>query len=264
MQLRIDGDTICRKAYLGDSTLIDIVIPEYVRKIDDWAFAQCTRLRTIILPNGIEYIGRNIFAGCDMLERISVYGLNEAYDNITATYISQMLAFAMRFFGHNAFGWIKGIGSDIWFDDWDMHCDSYIKLRDDIGFMPFWAGGEEDYADCEHEKSIYEYNAKKKKVRILLHRLALKDKFPVRADKLEIWKNYLLSSYEPVVDVLKEDDAYVHDDVRICVDEGVITETDMKLLLGELPDKCIELKAIIMNYIEHINDDGDVWDTYNL
>lgn len=264
MQLKIDGDTIAKKTYLGDNTLIDIVIPEDVKKIEDWAFAQCGRLKSIHLPDNIEYIGRNIFAGCDALDEIRVYRLEQAFDSYTITYISQMLAVAMKYFGYNAGDWLKDIGSPAWFDNWDASCDSYIKTQDDVGFMPFLAGGEEDYSDSEHERMIYSYNTRKRKVKTLFRRLALKKAFPINDYRMSAWREYLISAYEPLVDVLKEDNIHVHDDVRICVDEGIIMLNNMRALINVLPEECVELRAIIMNYFENVNCDEDIWDEFEI
>lgn len=264
MQLKIDGDTIGKKAYLGDNTLIDIAIPQDVKRIEDWAFAQCGRLKSILLPDNIEYIGRNIFAGCDALDEIRVYGLEKAFNSYTITYISQMLAVAMKHFGYNVRGWLKDIGSLAWFDNWDASCDSYIKAQDDIGFMSFWAGGEEDYSDSEHERMLYSYNTRKRKVKTLFRRLALRGDFPINDDRMSLWRGYLISAYEPLIDVLKEDNIHVHDDVRICVDEGVIMHSNMKALINDLPEKYVELRAIIMNYLENVNGDEDIWDEFEI
>lgn len=264
MQLKIDGDTIAKKAYLGDNTLIDIAIPEDVKRIEDWAFAQCGRLKSILLSDNIEYIGRNIFAGCDALDEIRVYGFECAFDGYTITYISQMLAAAMKYFGYNAGEWLKDIGSSAWFDNWDESCDSYIKEQDDIGFMPFLAGGEEDYSDSEHERMLYSYKTRKRKVKTLLRRLALKKAFPINDYRMSAWREYLNSAYEPLVDVLKEDNIHVHDDVRICVDEGVIMLNDMKSLINVIPEECVELRAIIMNYLENVNNNEDIWNEFEI
>ena len=52
--------------------LDNVVIPERVVEIGDYAFAGCMGLADIVIPDGVEIIGSNTFQECISLERIEV------------------------------------------------------------------------------------------------------------------------------------------------------------------------------------------------
>lgn len=69
---------------IGHCKDTDIVIPSYnssmpVTGIADYAFVNCTELKSITIPAGVKSIGREIFTGCTSLERIKVDGYNTVY-----------------------------------------------------------------------------------------------------------------------------------------------------------------------------------------
>lgn len=49
-----------------------LVIPEGVTKINDYAFAYCTNLKSVTFPESIEFIGYRAFEGCEELEDIQL------------------------------------------------------------------------------------------------------------------------------------------------------------------------------------------------
>ncbi|GHV86966.1 hypothetical protein AGMMS50255_2620 [Spirochaetia bacterium] len=63
---------------LGDNVfqnctaLTSVTLPAYLKKIDNSAFAGCTSLRTVTLPNSVTKIGFQAFQGCTSLASITV------------------------------------------------------------------------------------------------------------------------------------------------------------------------------------------------
>lgn len=62
--------------YLNGELVQDLVIPEGVTEIHDYAFVRCTGIRTLTLPSTLTYIGDKAFSGCASLERITYNGSN--------------------------------------------------------------------------------------------------------------------------------------------------------------------------------------------
>ncbi len=59
----------------------EIIIPDSVVEIGDFAFANCINLKKIRIPKNVKHIGKKIFKGCTRLEYIEVDNENEHYAN---------------------------------------------------------------------------------------------------------------------------------------------------------------------------------------
>ncbi len=59
-------------AFAYCTSLTSITIPEGLQKIGDWAFTDCTSLTSITLPEGVTTIGRGAFADCTSLTTITL------------------------------------------------------------------------------------------------------------------------------------------------------------------------------------------------
>ncbi len=59
-------------AFIGDSVLMSVRLPKNLNKIGDWAFASCVQLSDLMLPNKLEYIGDGAFTFCHGLKSITI------------------------------------------------------------------------------------------------------------------------------------------------------------------------------------------------
>ena len=59
-------------AFYGCTSLISITIPGSVTEIDRYAFGGCTSLASIIIPDGVTSIGHSAFSGCTSLKSITI------------------------------------------------------------------------------------------------------------------------------------------------------------------------------------------------
>lgn len=63
---------IGEQAFKGVS-IQTLTIPKGVKKLGSWAFAECKKLKTVVLPEGIEIFEKyEVFGGCDALETINI------------------------------------------------------------------------------------------------------------------------------------------------------------------------------------------------
>ena len=62
----------CKNAFADCKKLETVVIPEGIFKLDDAAFKNCPKLKTIKLPSTIEYIGYSAFEGCTSLASVYI------------------------------------------------------------------------------------------------------------------------------------------------------------------------------------------------
>lgn len=68
-----EGTTYIEKDMFYDcSKLSNVVIPNSVRSIGDWAFAGCESLKTIVIPEGVTKIEKYVFSQCSALSSITI------------------------------------------------------------------------------------------------------------------------------------------------------------------------------------------------
>ncbi|MBR2876649.1 MAG: leucine-rich repeat protein, partial [Clostridia bacterium] len=67
-----------KNLYLNGELVTDLIIPEGVRKINDFAFYNCTPLTSVIIPDGVTSIGNSAFEGCSALTKVRIP------DNVTS------------------------------------------------------------------------------------------------------------------------------------------------------------------------------------
>jgi len=58
--------------YINGELLTELVIPDTVTKINDYAFYRCTRLKSITIPDSVTSIGGSAFYGCTSLTSITI------------------------------------------------------------------------------------------------------------------------------------------------------------------------------------------------
>ncbi|MBR4728681.1 MAG: leucine-rich repeat domain-containing protein, partial [Prevotella sp.] len=83
--IQFDGGFFSRyHLYLNGKEVKDLVIPESVTSISNYAFAKCYRLLSITIPDGVTNIGYHAFALCSNLQNIYCYSeqVPETGDNV--------------------------------------------------------------------------------------------------------------------------------------------------------------------------------------
>ncbi len=73
------------KLYLNGELVTDLVIPDYVTGIGNYAFYDYDQLTSITIPKSVKKIGTNAFAKCDALAHIWYYGSENDAKSITGT-----------------------------------------------------------------------------------------------------------------------------------------------------------------------------------
>ena len=70
-----------RNFYINDQEIKDLVVPNIVDTIHNYAFCNCRSLKSITIPNGVKSIGDDAFYGCYSLISINVDDENVVYDS---------------------------------------------------------------------------------------------------------------------------------------------------------------------------------------
>ncbi|MDE7453861.1 MAG: leucine-rich repeat domain-containing protein [Clostridia bacterium] len=67
------------KLYLNNQLVTDLVIPQSVKEIKNYAFAACESITSVTIPDSVTNIGYGAFAHCEGLESITVASGNTVY-----------------------------------------------------------------------------------------------------------------------------------------------------------------------------------------
>ena len=70
-ELAIDDRENTKQWYIGEGTVTKVVIPEGVKIIESYAFANLTALEEVVLPSTLESIEYGAFLGCSSLKKIT-------------------------------------------------------------------------------------------------------------------------------------------------------------------------------------------------
>lgn len=79
--------------FSGCSKLSSIVIPDGVTSIQSGAFSNCTKLTSISIPGSVTSIGSNVFTGCTSLNDIRYSGTSESVISALSGYVPTLVTF---------------------------------------------------------------------------------------------------------------------------------------------------------------------------
>lgn len=79
--------------FSGCSKLSSIVIPDGVTSIQSGAFFNCTKLTSITIPGSVTSIGSNVFDGCTSLNDIRYSGTSESVISALSDYVPTLVTF---------------------------------------------------------------------------------------------------------------------------------------------------------------------------
>ena len=79
--------------FSGCSKLSSIVIPDGVTSIQSGAFFNCTKLTSITIPSSVTSIGSNVFTGCTSLNDIRYSGTSESVISALSQYVPTLVTF---------------------------------------------------------------------------------------------------------------------------------------------------------------------------
>lgn len=176
---------ICKKAFLGKQSLRRIELPRTIEQVEDFAFAQCTKLSTVVLwkdiKNGMSVFGRKVFEDCTALLDICV-GTSEK-DSLSAL----LAAIPVRLYDEHLMS-DTNLGDKNWYQKWDNKLISFILQDDEDGYTDLALCGEEDI-----KSDIPEYKRDKRMQKAALCLLRLKNDYMLSDSNREKFTEYILN-----------------------------------------------------------------------
>ena len=249
---KLDGCAVTcigKKAFLSNKLLRQISLPESVVRIDDWAFAYCTRLNKVILPYHRMEIGQGIFKECFDLEQIVDEGADERERKTTD--IAYLLAASMSRLDAFYLFDFENAGKADWLVQWDNRMQTVMEREDAEGFSKMLLCGEEDYGSKENNLDYYTEQRRKEKVRLamlrLMHDYGLEDS---ARTKLE---TYLLEhvkgkqteeTWKVILEEYGDDLRYY----RFLTELGGVSSDNFQAMMEDMGESHTEMKAYLMKY----------------
>lgn len=273
MILDVNTDTITKKEYMGRVDLAKVLVPSHVTTIENWAFAQCTNLRTIAIPSTLKHLGKDVFLDCNKLDKIVIYKDDCQRDFSDEEYaMAELVAIALLKFDDIILKVFSEIGSDTWINRWDESCMKYILLDDSINFSPFLAGGEEDYEDKDNNLEYYCSKVRKSKINMVVRRLCFEKYFAIkkeaRADYVTYLRKHLVKSDEDgigeTMELLFDDMDNISTVFDIYDNEKFFEEVDIDKLLARTSSSAVELTALLIKKKSSLVNSQLTWDEYEL
>ena len=238
-----------KKAFLSNKMLRQISLPESIVRIDDWAFAYCTKLNKVILPYHRMEIGQGIFKECFELEQIVDEGADERESKTTD--IAYLLAASMsRLDAFYLFNF-ENAGKDDWISQWDARMQSVMNREDAEGFSKMLLCGEEDYGSKENNLDYYTEQRRREKVRLamlrLMHDYGLEHSVRTKLEE------YLLAhikgqqteeTWKVILEEYGDDLKYY----QFLTELGGVNADNFQAMMEDMGESHTEMKAYLMKY----------------
>lgn len=249
---QIEGLPVARigkKAFLSNKALKEIVLPDTIESIDDWAFACCAKLGRIALPYKRLEMGQGIFRDCFSLEQIMDGSLPAQSKKMTD--VSYLMAAAVCVMDAFYLFDLTAAGSAEWFTRWDARLHTVMERPDADGFSKMLLCGEEDYGSRENNLDHYTGQQRRKKVRLAMCRL-MHDTCLTEEDR-DTLTAYLLAhrkgqETEETWRVVLEEHG---DDIscyRFLTELGAVDRENFQAMLADMGETHTEMKAYLMEY----------------
>ncbi|MBO4337097.1 MAG: leucine-rich repeat protein [Lachnospiraceae bacterium] len=251
-----------KKEYLGRADIITMELAEETTSIGDWAFAKCPNLKNVMIPDTIEHIGRDVFLDCKALKSIHVYHGSHLPGGETGLCTAALRADAL----HLKMGipLQKLICSSLheWITEWDNALLAVLKKPEDEGYVPFYAGGEEDYEEGDEARKEY---AKKRRIMIanaITDRFLLANASP-EAECDDVFLNeaggFLTDSLagDSAAGLFSEREVLIRETVELYFEKGYMKRANIPGLLDGLSGEKTELRSLIMRHSSVL--EGDIF-----
>ncbi len=253
-----------KKAFLSCKSVHEIVLPESIEEIGDWAFAHAEQLRNIWIPCPHLHNGKELFLGCKRLREI-IYSTTQQEERENG--LSRMLAMAVTVLHDYYLFDLEEVGSDAWIKRWDEKLIRLIELDDLDGFEELWTCGEEDYEGKDYDIKSYPVEKRKMKLRILYFRLLHPYKLSETVKKklegylAEHTKNTQApEAWDIIIEEHRDELAYY----EVFAHAGCVTEDNFDELIADMVHVNAEIKAYMLRYREENLEKKDAFAAFDL
>ena len=267
----LDGVEVTRvkkKAFLSQRFVKEIVLPNSLECIEDYAFARCRKLEKITIPYKELKLGQDILKDCDKLTYIynGIVGVSNNSTLNDSGDIAFLLAKTLNELDAFFLFDLKNAGSDEWLNHLDATIDMRMKKDDMEDFSKMILCGEEEVV-CGEDGSIedsnpehYKSNRVKEKVRIAFLRLL--HNYKINKELEDNLKQYLLGhtkgcateeTWKVVLNEYGDEKEYYDYLLKI----GAINQSNLSDILVDMGNRHNEMKSYLIKYNEDNNNSSN-------
>lgn len=250
---------IASKAFLSCKTIERLVLPPTLETVEDWGFAHMKNLREIVLPAKEICFGKQVFLGCDGLEKVVFYEVEDASEKKSvAPKLEKLFASMLRFFPTEDL--VNPVlvrteeGQNTWISGYDEALDLYLKKPDDSGFEPAFIGWF-DVEDVDDQKERFILQRKQDKIKLSFQRLLHEHDMK---EELRAYLTKIIFTYTDLVEKWLCEDEICGSDVRyykVWHRSGVLDAEFARTLLDHLPWEEPEVRAYLMELAADTKED---------
>lgn len=256
-----------KKAFLSCKTLNEIILPDTVTEIGDWAFAHAENLKKVVIPGHELTRGKELFLGCKRLGEIILSGAEEEMQKNQEDGIGRMLAAAVTVM-HDYFLFNPmDVRTDEWVKRWDEKLLGLLRLDDLDGFEELWTCGEEDYEGKDYDIKSFPVEKRKMKLRLVYFRLMHPYKISeeTAADLKEYLAMHTKGTKEPegwdiIIKEHPEDIRYY----EVFTASGCATDDNFEGLLADMENTGAQAKAYMLKFQEEHLTKKDAFSSFEL
>ncbi len=259
--------TIGRKAFLSSKSVQEIILPDSIEEIGDWAFAHAEGLRRITVPRHTLTKGKELFLGCKSLEEIVLSGSEEEMALDKKDGIGRMLALAVTDLHDYYLFSPSEVRHPSWVKRWD---EQLLKLvcEDDLeGFQELWTCGEEDYEGAEYDIEVYPVEKRKAKLRMIYFRLLYPYQLSeeVKQELQQYLRDHTKGTQTPEAwNIILEEYAGDITYYQTFTEAGCVNEENFDTILHDMHDTNAQMKAYMLRYKEEHLQKTDAFAAFTL
>ncbi len=264
--------SIGKKAFLGQKMLREVVIPDSIEEIGEWAFAHCSNLNFVHIPAKEISFGKGAFKDCVSLKefvlskeetvsdgeggRLSSGGVGNPN---TSAQIGALLAAVPVLLDAPYLLSPTEAGELNWLEKWDARLLALLEKPDREGYSKQVLCGEEDLM-----ASIDVYLAERRRQKAFLCYVRLQYDLGLSGELKEVLQKRLKEhtkgcESEAAWEILLEQEA-TGELLQIFADAGCITEENFEDLLSDLPGEDAEKRAWLLRYRDAHMQKNDFFD----
>ncbi|MBD5539941.1 MAG: leucine-rich repeat protein [Lachnospiraceae bacterium] len=247
--------SIAPKAFLGQRTITQLILPVHLKVLGDWAFAHMTGLKALSLPPNHIRLEKQVFLDCPVLSEIRITHSNQDNSNITEDpALPFYLAAVISVLKNPSLFHPDLVGNTEWYESFDKAVCHLLSRPDDEGFEPVYLGWFEDEDVMATQYPAYIRKRQLEKAALSMKRLHFP--FHLSAETKEIYETYVTSHFQTGVWEQCCTPEYVSDScyIKILIDLGCITEENISRLLSDLNNlnsgETAETIAMLLHYRE--------------